>query len=310
MYTGCRSPDAASSDFALIVDDRLKFDAWCDSIAKNIRLRTSFISRLSKTVKMNRKTLETFYQGYVRGYMNYAIEIWSSARDSIKEKIFRADRQGIRVTCGALNRTSNVELLEEANLCNIDKLINKSILRKTRKYLTHECHEKTMRKLCDITLNEATVLYCMKGFWISCGLPLEKEALEQHEYTLLYRGLMKSFHKEKLMYKYRNNFWEECLLGRCRMNVLPTKAWAHSMRLEYSANCRHCHAEEETIDHLFYRCLALDTEMFLNHVNIAGKIYEWNEIRENLKNPRSPLRGRFEKCIIEYTRNNNLFKIV
>jgi hypothetical protein len=292
-----------------IIDNRLKFNSWCDHIAKEVKNRTSFITRLAKTVKMNRKTLETFYNGYVRGYINYGIETWSSARPSLKEKIFRADREGLRSTCGALNRTSNAELLEESNINPLENRIRKSLLRKARKYLTYEDLISFGNKLRAPNLRAETILQNIKATWVEAGLPLTKPEIMSDGNKQRYNQLMTEYTKPIAQFKYRKDFWQERLLARCRMNVLPTKQWAFSIRIDPDETCRHCNLETESIRHLFFECSVLQ-QILTNKLDTMGWNLAWDEIRQHLKSKNSRKRAVLEKCLIEHAKVNEIFKIV
>ena len=99
------------------------------------------------------------------------------------------------------------------------------------------------------------------------------------------------------------------MLARFRMGVLPTRAWAYSMRLSENEVCRHCREEKETMDHLLLHCDEVDRE------EIVQVWYEELEFEEDmtLSAVSHVLKNDFrrvllEKALIDFIRKNNLFK--
>jgi hypothetical protein len=100
----------------VLIDDNLKFDKWCERIVTPIINRTSMIRRISASVQLGRDLIEKFYQGYVRGFINYGSSTWQCLPESLIEKIEIADRKGMRLCCGALLRTKTTDLQTESKI--------------------------------------------------------------------------------------------------------------------------------------------------------------------------------------------------
>lgn len=99
------------------------------------------------------------------------------------------------------------------------------------------------------------------------------------------------------------------MLARFRMGVLPTRAWAFSMRLSASAVCRHCHEDEETMDHLLLYCDEVDRE------DLCAAWFQELEFEEDftLEAISRVLKLDFRRIVLEnaligFIRKNNLFK--
>ena len=113
----------------IIIDSDLCFDKYVASIVNEVNLRINLIRRISKTVKLSRENIEKFYQGYVRGFIQYGSTIWSTFSKDQISKIESADRKGLRLCIGALLKTRNEFIEEESSLCPLNILSHRSQLR-------------------------------------------------------------------------------------------------------------------------------------------------------------------------------------
>src|SRR5690349_8508916 len=59
----------------ITIDDKLEFTEWTNVLCTEIKRRTQLIQRIAATVKLSRRAMETFYGGYVRGYIQYGASI-------------------------------------------------------------------------------------------------------------------------------------------------------------------------------------------------------------------------------------------
>ena len=110
----------------MIIDPKLSMNEWCTKIATEVRKRTATIMKLARFSNMRRAHCEMFYRGYVRGYLNYGSALWSTS--SSRSVIECADREGLRILCGALKTTSNAALMEESNLESITMVAQRKTL--------------------------------------------------------------------------------------------------------------------------------------------------------------------------------------
>lgn len=209
------------------------------------------IQRLARTVKLCRKTLETLYRSYIRGYMNYGMAIWGSACKTYQEKIHTADRAGLRMVCGAIACTPTLELHRESNFMTLEQQIKKQTLKLTLKYFDCPTFLDAKRKLSrPDKIPTKSVMGRMIQLWIDYYLPLD--FIGNHGQIQLVKETLKQFAIKVDHTKYRGDFWEERLLARIRMGVLPTKKWALRLGLEQNSCCRHCKLDEETAQHCFW----------------------------------------------------------
>ena len=124
------------------------------------------------------------------------------------------------------------------------------------------------------------------------------------------RGVITALYpKQKLeKWKYAKcSFWRERLLARFRMGVLPSRSWACSMKLAETALCRHCHEDEETMDHLLLYCDEVDRD---NLVEVWYRVLDFQEditLKAVSKVLKHDFRRRMlEEALIHFIRINNL----
>ena len=157
-----------------IIDNKLSFQPWCEKITQKVDRRIVFIRRLVKTRKLSRLLTERLYQDYVRGFVNYGCCVWSLASTRFVDRNTCADRQGLRLCCGALLRTRTETLESEFSL----ELL--------------QLHVKRLRIICcsrhmffpELQTMKALLLECPKSFahkkiyqeWSECLINVNVES--------------------------------------------------------------------------------------------------------------------------------------
>lgn len=290
----------------VIIDSDLCFDQYVTSIVNEVNLRINLIRRISKTVKLSRENIEKFYQGYVRGFLQYGSTIWSTFSPEQISKIESADRKGLRLCIGALLKTRNDLIEEESTLCSLKTLSQRAQLRLGCRVL----HSPELNFFRDSVYEHAEESHLART-WISnwSNFDIHRARDINKAYQTINLRLSK---KRKDKTKYFKNFWKERLLARIRMNVIPTRSWAFSLRLSDSSTCRHCGIEEETANHLFSNCNVLDYNIFENYYfenSFLSEPLNFTTIRELLRSPPEKYRIDLEEKIITFVRENNLFKV-
>jgi exonuclease III len=287
----------------ILLDQDLSFKLWTNSIINEIKKRTSMIQRISSTVQLSRDHIETFYLGYVRGYLNYACCIWQMLPKTLLERIEIEDRRGLRLCTGALLRTPTAELDQECKLHNFEFL-------KLRLLLKHGCrilHTPELGYVYQRLRSQKFSSELAKRWleaWSFHELPRSPDISSALE--IVYRITPKRL---KQKWKYTGDFWKERLLVRIRMGVLPTRAWALSMKLSESALCRHCNACDETMDHLLSQCENLDYSLLHTYWNtISSNLINLENIQVILKNGLHPQRAILEDSLLNFVKLNQLFK--
>jgi exonuclease III len=287
----------------ILLDENLTFKLWTDSIINEIKKRTSMIQRISSTVQLSRDHIETFYLGYVRGFLNYACCIWQMLPKTLVDKIEIEDRRGLRLCVGALLRTPTTELELESKLHNFESL-------KLRLLLKHGCRllfSPELRYVYQRIRDQVNTSDLAKKWleaWSFHELPRSPDIASAME--IVYRITPK---RPKIKWKYKGDFWKERLLARFRMGVLPTRSWAQSMKLSHTSFCRHCNETEETIEHLLCCCPHVNRISFENLWNtLSPNVLSWTSLRAYLKNGLSPQREVLEDSLIVFVKQNQLFK--
>jgi hypothetical protein len=125
----------------VLLDENLNFKAWVQEIVQEVTARITMVLRLSKTMKLQRRNIETFYSGYVRGYIKYGSQIWSTLPSSLIEKLTIIDRKGLRMCVGALPRTPNSAIETESYLPSLSYIALKSQVKQGIRSLFYKEHE-------------------------------------------------------------------------------------------------------------------------------------------------------------------------
>lgn len=291
----------------IVIDDKLNFVEWTNVLCKQIDKRTQMISRIGATVKLSRRAMETFYNGYVRGYIQYGSSIMQAVLSPrLKEKIEVCDRRGLRMCVGALPRTSNVRLAEESTLEPLSTLLERSVLRTGVRLL----YTPELRCVWNtITDASSSGKRRLDYHWLECwrGAGICRQNRREDALSRVFEIYPKQ--KPKKWKYFTGSFWRERMLARFRMGVLPTRAWAYSMRLSASDVCRHCHEDEETMDHLLLYCDEVDRDD-LCIVWFRELEFQVDFTLEAISNV---LKFDFRRTVLEnaligFIRKNNLFK--
>ena len=96
------------------INSSLSFGNWCRDVAAEVRRRRIFVRRVIATGHLGRRSAEILYQGYVRGFINYGLEISSQCK--LFSEIESADMQGQRELVGLLRTVSRIKTEHESNL--------------------------------------------------------------------------------------------------------------------------------------------------------------------------------------------------
>jgi hypothetical protein len=287
----------------VIIDENLNFKSWMAFIVQEMQARITLVLRLSRSMKLKRRNIEIFYNGYVRGFMKYGSQIWSTFPYSVIQRLEIVDRKGIRMCCGALPRTSNVSLELESNLPSFSFITLKSQVKQGVRTLFHIEHDF----LKNVVL-ENFEFSNLASQWISIWQEFElPRAPNIEKANLLVRT---KFQFKRVLWKYREGFWEERTLSRLRMGIIPSRFWAFSVKLSDSPLCRHCESFNESNDHLFYNCSALDytsLREFYSYLNVLNLPFNFDSISLLLRDSRFN-RSAVENCLLQFIRNNSLFK--
>lgn len=286
-----------------IIDDGLTFHSWCSKVKDEVLRRTMFIQRLSKTGRLSRYLTERLYVGYVRGYLNYGAPVWSHAKTA--DQIHIADRRGLRLCCGALLRTSTLELIKESSIVSLDVHLKRMNLCYVHRVLTTPELTLVRQFILDSPLH--TFSRALRVLWDEYYLPLVIESHESLSVLCTIRQVLVPRNKFD-KHKYFGDFWKEKLLARIRMGVLPTECWAQSMRLCDSDVCRHCHSTQETIVHLFENCPALNYSQLIQDLQRLGMTgTTWEFIRERASMTTDPCFSEFCRAVFLFVKTAKLF---
>jgi len=225
----------------------------------------------------------------------------------LKEKIVNCDRRGLRMCIGALPRTSNLAIREESSLEPLETLLKRSVLRTGVRLLFTPELSSVWNTITDASLNPGTYRLDCNWLeqWMMAGIARQRSREEALSFVFHVYPRTK---KKKWKY-FTGSFWRERMMARFRMGVLPTRAWAFSMKLSVTDECRHCHQEQETIDHLLVRCCAVNRNALMSvwHTVLEMESDFSAEGVSNFLN-NDFRRSALEQELITFIRMNDLFK--
>lgn len=288
----------------VILDENLKWKEWVNYICNQIANRITVIRRLSRTMHLNRQKIELFYNSYVRGYLNYASSIWMSLPATLLEKIIVMDRKGLRLCTGALPRTPLTELHAESSLLPLEQLGKRGIaLHGVRCLFNPELN------LLKSEIMEREHVSSLARLWLESWTHFDIPRAPNIEIVTL---RIRTFYMAPVRYynPFHGDFWKERLLARFRMQVLPTKTWAVSVRLSTTDTCRHCQQDPESTEHLLNYCPSLDYETMepLKQLENYNGLFNLEKISVWLRSTQSSTRLMTEDAIFDFCKRNNLFK--
>lgn len=301
----CRLQRASSYKYlGVILDENMNWKEWTLHICSEISKRILLIRRLSRTMHLSRQKIELFYNSYVRGFLNYASSIWMNLPSKLKEQISIADRKGLRLCTGAVPRTSTTNLHRESTMLPLGVLGSRGVaLHGVRCLFNPELH--LLKKEILANKDYSSIASLWLEAWSHFDIP---RAPNIDIVTMRIRN----FYSLPVTFNatHYGDFWKERILARFRMEVIPTRSWAKSVRLSSTDLCRHCHLEIETNEHLLNYCSSLDytalhplfeLENEYSHLTIET-ISGW------LRSPQSSIRLCTESALLDFCSTNNLFK--
>ena len=111
---------------------------------------------------------------------------------------------------------------------------------------------------------------------------------------------------KKCKWKYKQWYWQERMLSRLRVGVMPTTLWAKSIGQNTDGYCRHCGSCDETLSHLFeMNCPKLHYNMMTQYMNMT-----FSDMVEELNRNQYGMREQLETALLRFIYENNVFKIV
>ena len=219
---------------------------------------------------------------------------------------------------GALLRTETKELYEESKLEPMEVVYKKHSVRYVyRAYVrkptfvtriiddswSETVDEKVEEKEAKIMKNRQSAM----GSVLQCMMTSSQmlTPVGEHWKESLNYLVQKEEQPNQNFWKYHRDFWKERTLARIRMGVLPTRKWAHKMKLSKSDKCRHCAEEVETIEHLFFdKCSKLNVHFCL----WMHSIFSVGKVQEVLKDEERESREVLERALLRKIKQTNLFK--
>ena len=288
----------------VILDENLNWKEWTLYICTEISRRITLIRRLSRTMHLSRQKIELFYNSYVRGFLNYASSIWMCLPVKLKEQISIADRKGIRLCTGALPKTSTNNLNRESTMLSLNHLGSRGIALHGVRCLFNS--ELTLLKNDIFSNSESSTL---AKLWLEAWSHFDIPRAPNIEIVILririFYSLPVSFNST-----HYGDFWKERILARFRMEVIPSRSWAKSVRLSPTDICRHCNLHEESDEHLLNHCPSLDYTAMepLHEFENYDDLFTLEKISAWLRSTQSSIRLTTEDAIYAFCKSNNLFK--
>ena len=115
------------SYLGLLFTRNLRWSEHIDSIAVKARKRLSLMLPLK--YKLDRKTLRTMFQSFVKPVMEYGIAIWGGSYDCDISNLEKMNSDGMRLITGAPANSNVRKLHEETGICSIRETCNLTTLK-------------------------------------------------------------------------------------------------------------------------------------------------------------------------------------
>jgi hypothetical protein len=205
-----------------------------------------------------------------------------------------------------LLRTPTTELLKESSIESLEEHLK----RMNAFYVFRVLITPELALVRDLILSSEgdSVAAQLFRMWNTLFMPYSFDADEVREASCRLRHVL--FPKQQRdSRKYFGDSWKEKLMSRIRMGVLPTQAWAKSMRLSTSDRCRHCGFESETLPHLFGNCSAVSYED-LNHEleRVVQVAVSWDSIRDLALKTEEESYPDFCRAVFRFVKSSKLFR--
>ena len=291
-----------------ILDDKLTLTSWINKIVQNTRRRISLVKRVASTMKLPRILIEKFYTGYVRGYLQYGIEVWSQTKSA--HKVYSIDRAGQRMCSGLLHATRNTQVDWESNLIPLQHIAQYASIKIVHKSIRAESSVMTriMKSIFD-GVDPGPTLASVMHIWYKHDLPVldtyMSSMMSDDDWSVVYDTVRQLKPVRPVQdWVYRESFWEEKVLSRFRAGVQPTQVWKKKVGLDWSDRCRHCEQCQETLEHLMFdECKGLSHKFELG---LKFGIETIDDLREMMSTDNEN-RVELENHVVNVTRDNNLF---
>ena len=276
-----------------IINSRLEFGPWVQTIVLEFKSRIQFLARLSKTMKVGRFALEIIYVAYVRGFANYGRSVWSRTK-TLLDKVDCVDRRGLELVCGLLSRSPTESLYRESSLQQFSVNVHRNALRSFARYMVYRDTRFSSMGLPDfnqnvvaaVSVRRRTCLTQFLALWMDAALPLPLRedwpvpdpgimpAIVPEGYIEIFtlHALYDSIEvvlprRRKNDFAYFGDFWKERMMARVRVGRLPLRHWCHLIGLDDSPLCRQCGQSDETFLHIFGRqCPDMLSYQYLDEV--------------------------------------------
>ena len=117
---------SSASLLGLTIDDRLKFDTHIESLCTKLS-RAVFALRCLKR-KVDEGTLKQCYYAYFQSILAYGIEIWGHVHNYLFYRVFKLQKQALRIIAGVPARTSCRDLFKEHSILSLPSLYASQLL--------------------------------------------------------------------------------------------------------------------------------------------------------------------------------------
>ena len=114
------------SYLGLIFSNNLKWSEHIESISATARKRLNMMLPLK--YKLDRKTLQTMYQSFVKPVMEYGISVWGGSYDCDINKLEKINCDGMRLITGAPAGSNSSKLYRDTNLPSIRETYTRAAL--------------------------------------------------------------------------------------------------------------------------------------------------------------------------------------
>ena len=252
----------------LELNSKLGWKDHIESITTNSNKKLNLLAHLKHL--LDRKTLLTMYQSFIRPSLEYGNIIFCNCTDLENEMLESVQRRAARIISGGIISTSSTSLYQEIAIeplktrrnRNVLLMFHKIINDNTPPYLT-ELKPRTVSQRQDYNLrnpNNFTMPLCRISKYQKSFLPyaiylwnqLTTEKKKLHDYDAFKEALQRDIPIENTLYEIGTRR-ETIIMARLRMNCSELRAYLYHIKVIDSPQCT-CGYESEDTVHFFISC--------------------------------------------------------
>ena len=251
----------------LILNNNLSWKDHIDSVTSKANTKLNVLAHLKHI--LDRKTLRTLYESFIRPSLEYGNIIYCNCTDGEKDEIEKIQRRAARIISGGTISTSVRLLYEELALETLETRQNRQMLTAFHKIINNNCPSYlydirpkppnrqiyNLRRQHDVTLPKCRLSTYQNSFFPTAAKKwnlLPDELKQIHDIDDFKFQLEQSIPTENPLYLIGNR-QTNIIMAKLRMNNSELKADMYKINISDTEQCDCGHAKESAL-HFFLEC--------------------------------------------------------